>query len=178
MDFSEIKGQEAAKRAALVALAGDHSIVFIGPKGHGKTMLCEAIKGIGDIETAEIDVDLIANHERDSRIAGYARFDIHVEVPAVPFREIVSKRTGTDSESMRGGIENMGDERPDSDPSKLSSECMSLLKQAHSELGMSTQAVFVVCDIAATIAQLDGNKEICPEHLAEAIQYRLIDRRA
>ncbi len=62
-DFSEIKGQEAAKRALEVAAAGGHHLLMVGPPGAGKSMLAQRLPSIlPPLDAREmLDVSMIAS---------------------------------------------------------------------------------------------------------------------
>ena len=60
---------------------------------------------------------------------------------------------------------------------ELSEGCLILMKQAMNELGLSARAYDKVRRVARTIADLEQVEDIQEHHLAEAIQYRLLDRR-
>jgi len=58
----------------------------------------------------------------------------------------------------------------------LCTEGKKLLKMAIDELGFSARAYDKVLKVARTIADLEYKESICPSHIAEAIQYRSLDR--
>jgi magnesium chelatase family protein len=121
------------------------------------------------------------------------RIDIHVEVPSVPYQELTSKRAGTDSKTMREQVararnvqtSRFGDgttnARMDSRQLRahceLSDNCMLLMKQAMDELGLSARAYDKVRRVARTLADMEGAASIGEMHIAEAVQYRLLDRK-
>lgn len=122
------------------------------------------------------------------------RIDIHIEVPAVPFRELASKTPGTGSATMRDQVlaarrlqrERFARSRTRYNAQMASrqirrfcevdAEGMELLKSAVSELGLSARAHDKVLRLARTIADLDECPTIRAAHLSEAINYRVLDR--
>jgi magnesium chelatase family protein len=123
------------------------------------------------------------------------RIDIHVEVGAVKYQELASKRSGEGSSSVRERVvrararqagrftgrddvfknADMGS-RDIRDTCPLDSNCQELLKMAMSKLGLSARAYDKILKVSRTIADLADSEEIRPEHLSEAIQYRSLDR--
>ena len=121
------------------------------------------------------------------------RIDIHVEVPAVPYNELTGRSKGTNSETMRAQVtkarqaqhkrfgERTINARMDSKQlhqhANLTDSCLLLMKQAMDEMGLSARAYDKVRRVARTIADIEGAEQIAEHHLAEAVQYRLLDRR-
>jgi magnesium chelatase family protein len=132
-----------------------------------------------------------------ARISGplLDRIDIHIEVPAVKYKEISSETKGETSSEIRERViqarkiqyerfANLKDVFSNGDMGskevrqycKLDSACSDLLKMAMTKLGFSARAYDRILKVSRTIADLDGAENILPQHISEAIQYRSLDR--
>lgn len=123
------------------------------------------------------------------------RIDLHVEVTPVPFSELSSAKNSDNSSVIRERVlkaREMQNERYKNNPgiysnAQISSKMLkeicvidtvgqNLLKAAMEKLNLSARAYDRILKVSRTIADLAGSNAIKPEHLAEAIQYRSLDR--
>ncbi|MDP1843660.1 MAG: ATP-binding protein, partial [Sediminibacterium sp.] len=123
------------------------------------------------------------------------RIDLHVEVTPVAFNALNSQAKGETSIEIRNRViaaraiqaERFKNElgiysNAQMSASKLREVCVlnkvcdNLLKRAMEKLNLSARAYDRILKVSRTIADLAGSNDIQPEHLAEAIQYRSLDR--
>lgn len=132
-----------------------------------------------------------------NRISGplLDRIDIHIEVTPVPFRELSELKSSEKSRDIRTRVirareiqeerykEQKGiycnaqiNSRLLREVCRIDNAGSMLLKTAMERLDLSARAYDRILKVSRTIADLDSSTEIKPEHLAEAIHYRSLDR--
>jgi magnesium chelatase family protein len=123
------------------------------------------------------------------------RIDLHIEVPAVEYRDISSTRAEEGSAAIRdrvGCARERQQARFRSDKKincnarmgprqikqhcKLSDESQELIRVAMTELNLSARAYDRILKVSRTVADLQSSDDITTEHVSEAIQYRTFDR--
>ena len=132
-----------------------------------------------------------------NRISGplMDRIDLHVEVVPVAYKDLSSKSNGEPSSIVRERVINarkIQEKRYAEYPTihanaqmntqliqkycDLDESCRNILKNAMNRLGLSARAYDRILKVSRTIADLDGSENIQTGHLAEAINYRSLDR--
>ncbi len=132
-----------------------------------------------------------------SRISGplLDRIDIHVEVPAVKFKELSSERSGEPSAVVRERVQKAREvqlkrfakekgifSNAHMESAQIRKYCQideqgrQLLSMAMKQVGLSARAYDRILKVARTIADLENSERILSTHLSEAIQYRSLDR--
>jgi len=126
-----------------------------------------------------------------SKISGplLDRIDIHIEVPAVPYKELRGNGVCESSEEIRQRVERartvqlargyLNAEMPSSLIRKrcaLDDAGERTLEMAVRKMGLSARAHDRILKVARTIADLDESEAVSAKHVAEAVQYRSLDR--
>src|SRR5512137_2439172 len=131
-----------------------------------------------------------------SKISGplMDRIDIHIEVPAVKYRDLASRETGESSREIKNRIDSARriqierfkgmkiysnaqmTNRHIKKFCQIDEASQRLLELAIDKFGLSARAYTRILKVARTIADLEGQENIQPTHLSEAIQYRSLDR--
>jgi magnesium chelatase family protein len=117
------------------------------------------------------------------------RIDLHIEVPAVPYQELRSKDGGASSGEMRSRVAEtraIQDARGFNNSNIPVQELRKLcalddtgertLELAVRKMGLSARAHDRILKVARTVADLDHSERVSAKHLAEAVQYRSLDR--
>ncbi len=123
------------------------------------------------------------------------RIDLHVEVPALTMSELTSEEQGEASSAIRARIEQARARQRERFKQegplfcnarmnhkqtrrycRLDPDGKELIRRAIQVIRLSARAYDKVLKISRTIADLAGSQEIGPEHVAEAVQYRSLDR--
>jgi magnesium chelatase family protein len=122
------------------------------------------------------------------------RIDIHIEVPAVKYRELASRDPGEASREIKTRVDRSQriqlnrfkglkiycnaqmSNRYIKKYCQIDEASQRLLELAIDKFGLSARAYTRILKVARTIADLEGQENIQPAHLSEAIQYRSLDR--
>lgn len=132
-----------------------------------------------------------------SKISGplLDRIDIHIEVTPVPFEKLTEKRNGESSVDIRKRVTAAREIQTERfelfdnihynaqmsskqirEHCALDDDSLQLLKTAMERLNLSARAFDRILKVSRTIADLEGTEKVVSSHIAEAIQYRSLDR--
>ena len=197
-EWSDIVGLEHCKRAIEVAMAGGHSIRFVGPphsqardladymeRGPAHRLMPENrlrhVQSIcpcpcgnyGDLTIAAcVCLDTVLQQHR-AKLA-LVHFDIEVEVPREDWHKLLGHLAGNPRiEPEEVMLKRVAEALPaDRVRTVLSAESLDLLKAAYCQLHLTVKQVRRIVAVAHTIARLARSATIKVSHVAEAVQYR------
>lgn len=120
------------------------------------------------------------------------RIDLQIEVPAVPQEDLLKQSDGEASATIRARVEaarqhqltRQGKPNAQLSVTEIDAHCApdaqgaALLRQAIAKLDLSARAYHRILKVARSIADLAGSPDISTSHIAEAVQYRRMDRSA
>jgi magnesium chelatase family protein len=123
------------------------------------------------------------------------RIDIHMDVPAVEYKDLSNRAEGKSSKEILQNLKKARDIQKERFKGlkihnnanmtgrhikkfcEIDNDSDRLLETAMEKLGLSARAHSRILKIARTIADVDGSEKISADHVAEAIQYRSLDRK-
>jgi magnesium chelatase family protein len=166
----------------------------LGPDGKKATQPCAC--GFFNDPTRECKCTPLQIQRYVSKISGplLDRIDIHIDVPAVKFKELASETPSESSAAIRERVvlarrvqqERFAGEKLFSNaqmtPRLIRKHCVidstskALLEKAITRLGLSARAYDRILKVSRTLADLEGKAQIETAHISEAIQYRTLDR--
>ncbi len=150
----------------------------------------------GDVrQTCRCSAQQIRQYQR--RLSGplLDRIDLHIEVPSLRYRDLAGRYQGETSAAIRERINRaraIQEQRFNTKAApfnarmsdgeikrhcRVDGESQQLLEMAMEKLGLSARAYKRILKVARTIADLDGAASLRSSHIAEAIQYRNLDRK-
>lgn len=118
------------------------------------------------------------------------RIDLHIDLPPVKADKLTAKKSGDNSEIVQKEVQSARNIQTKrfhhtkftcnadmtskyiKENIRLSRDCLSLLSKAVDNLNLSARSYYRVIKVARSVADLDGEKEISANHIAEALQYR------
>jgi magnesium chelatase family protein len=120
------------------------------------------------------------------------RIDLHVDVPALPYQQLAEAEPGESTAVVRARVAAARERQRDRGKSwnaRLGSAALgrvapidaaghALLERAATRLGLSARAITRIRRMARTIADLEGSADVRAVHLAETLQYRVLDQPA
>jgi magnesium chelatase family protein len=118
------------------------------------------------------------------------RIDLHVDVPALPYQELSRAEAGEPTATVRERVAAARQRQHDRGKgwnARLTSSALgrlapidaaghALLERAAARLGLSARAITRIRRVARTIADLEGSADVSAVHLAETLQYRVLDQ--